>query len=579
MIRLLNVILFLQFLISVENPILTDTLHNNIQSILNFENNAKEYSSKIDKVNYYEDVSITIYNKTLNLEKNTKDMILEYTSLINSLENRLKIKETSISYDLGAPFIRVHFKQIPINRKNIRNNLHFNQANTLKDQYLDLVRYYHKTIDICENRVDELLNMLDKTSLDRLIEDIIIEKHLIVMNFANINKNDKFDKLSTVFPDMIINRYKNRDDIQVNYSGKIDPDLRKIPQLNQDVDKYLIDGKFEIDGYDIKVTFKIYDVNSWVLLNSDILICDIRDLDCIYDNFLWKLKNTIDPIVNFENYSDFKNDDKKIISKVQLDSIAIIKRNDNLFAPILEDFAVQKDYSFDIMYKDLEIGQSESSKTQTFDLSKHPNGILTRKELQENLLKKVNNFLLNPYQIDIGKLDMNLNNLDASYVDLDISISYKINKRDFEKNIKKMPYNSLKSKTGSNTYEFLNENYLFDNNFSNMINKHDKELFPVLFFTNKEGNIQKIIIDSWDDRYDNIMFGDYDVERQNKFVQMFSVINDDGDIQINLSSKKQIIDYKVIMPVSILDNYTQVTVKVFNREDLDAYLPINELGF
>ena len=174
---------------------------------------------------------------------------------------------------------------------------------------------------------------------------------------------------------------------------------------------------------------------------------------------------------------------------------------------------------------------------------------------------------------------MNLNNLDASYVDLDISISYKINKRDFEKNIKKMPYNSLKSKTNLNVYEFLNENYLFDKNFSNTINKHDKELFPVLFFTNKEGNIQKIIIDSWDDRYDSIMFGDYDVERQNKFVQMFSVINDDGDIQINLSSKKQTIDYKVVMPVSILDNYTQVTVKVFNRYDLDAYLPINELGF
>ena len=155
MIRLLNIILFLQFLISVENPILTDTLHNDIQSILNFENNAKEYSSKIDKVNYYEDVSKTFYDKTLNLEKNTKEMILDYTSLINSLENRLKIKETSISYDLGAPFVRLHFKQIPMNRKNIRNNLHFKQANTLKDQYLNLVRYYHKTIDICEKRVDE----------------------------------------------------------------------------------------------------------------------------------------------------------------------------------------------------------------------------------------------------------------------------------------------------------------------------------------------------------------------------------------------------------------------------------------
>ena len=120
---------------------------------------------------------------------------------------------------------------------------------------------------------------------------------------------------------------------------------------------------------------------------------------------------------------------------------------------------------------------------------------------------------------------------------------------------------------------------MFEPKFINDLNKHDKELFPVLFFTNKNGDIQKIIIDSWDVKYDKILFGDYDVERQNKFVQMFSIINNNNNVQVNLSSKKQNINYKVVMPVSVLDNYTQLTVKVFTRQDLDMYLPINELGF
>ena len=60
---------------------------------------------------------------------------------------------------------------------------------------------------------------------------------------------------------------------------------------------------------------------------------------------------------------------------------------------------------------------------------------------------------------------------------------------------------------------------------------------------------------------------------------MYSIINDNSDIQINLSNKKQVVNYKVVMPVSLLDNYTQLTVKVFTREKLDKYLPINELGF
>ncbi len=579
MIRLLNIILFFQLLLSTENIFLVDTLHSDIQSILNFENLSKKYSTKSDKIDYFQETSILLYDKTLNLEKNTKQMIIEYSSLINSLENRLKIENTSISYNLGAPFINVHYKQIPINRKNIKNDYHLIQARSLKDQYLKLTRYHYKIIELCEQRVDNLLNMLDKTSLDRLIEDIIIDKHLIVMTFNNSSNNEKFDKLTSVFPEMIINRYKDRDNVQVNYSGKIDPDLRTIPSLDSSVQKFLIDGDFSIDGFDIKVNIKIYDVNNWSLIKSDSLNCDIRDLDCIYDTFLWKLKNIIDPVLNYESYDDFSDNQKKVINKVKLDSIDISRKNNNLFAPLLEDFAVQKDYSFDIRYKDLDIGQKEGLKTQTFDLSKHPKGVLSRTELQENLLEKVTIFFNDPYQIDIGNLNMDLNKIDQSYVDLDVLISFNVDKRTFEKNIKKMPYNLLKSNTQNHIFEFLNEDYLFDKNFTNILNHHGKELFPVLFFTNKDGDIQKIIIDSWDTRYDNILFGDYDVERQNKFSQMFSILNDNGDIQINLNSKKQTIDYKIIMPVSTLDNYTQLTVKVFTRDALDMYLPINELSF
>ena len=579
MIRLLNIILLFQLILPVDNVVLTDTSHVDIQSILNFESLSQKYTSKAEKIDYYEDVSISIYDKTLNLEKYTKEMVIEYTSLINSLEDRLNIENTSISYNLGAPIIDIHYKQISRNRKNIKNNFHLTQAKSLKEQYLKLIRYYYRTIDLCEKRIDNLLSMLDKSSLDRLIEDITIEKHLIVMNFNNVANNEKFENLTSVFPDMIIKRYKGRKDVQVNHSGKIEPDLRKIQSLDNNIDKYLIDGDFFVDGYSITVNLKVYDVNNWVLLKSDMLKCDIRDLDCIYDNFLWKLKNIVDPILNYELYDDFSDNQKKTISKLKLDSIDISKRNENLFAPLLEDFAVQKDYSFDIKYKDLEIGQAQGLETQTFDLSKHPNGILTRRELQKNLFEKLNVFFDDPYKIDIGNLNMNLNDTDPSYVNLDVDITFNIDKRAFEKNIKKMPYNNLKSSKKSHIFEFLNDNYLFEPKFINDLNKHDKELFPVLFFTNKNGDIQKIIIDSWDVKYDKILFGDYDVERQNKFVQMFSIINNNNNVQVNLSSKKQNINYKVVMPVSVLDNYTQLTVKVFTRQDLDMYLPINELGF
>jgi len=227
----------------------------------------------------------------------------------------------------------------------------------------------------------------------------------------------------------------------------------------------------------------------------------------------------------------------------------------------------------------MDINQSESIKTQAFDLSKYPNGVQSRRELLTSLIEKLDNFLMNPYLIEVGELEMNLNQVDNSYIDLNIPITYSFKRRDFEKTIKKMPYNTLKTQHESYVVEFLNDNYLFDNESINKFNRHENELFPVLFFVNKVGDIQKIIIDSWDYKYDNLLFGDYDVERIDNFVQLYSIIKSNDNMHFNINKKEMTISYDVTMPVSVLDNYTQLTVKIFRRSDLDSYLPINELKF
>ncbi len=573
-------LLLIQPIFSNTDYFFIDTLNADIQLLLDYKNQSKQYTTKAEKAKYFNDISFAIYDQTLNLQENTKTVLLEYSALINNLEERLNIELTSISYNLGAPFIRNNFKHIAINRKNLKNNLHISQTDLIKNQYLELARYHFEIIDICEKRVDKLLSMLDENSLDRLFNEKLLNKNIIIMNFNNQSNNEKYDKLISVFPDMIINRYKNRDDISVTYSGSIEPDLRKIIKSDDNNSvRYLIDGSFIIDGYNIIINFKVYDINDWSLKVNRDLSCDIRDIDCVYDSFLWNVKESVDPLVEYEIYDDFSNVKSQIMSKIELDSSDISIKSSNLFIPVLEDFAIQKDYSFDINYKDMGINGSESVKTQSFDLSNYPNGVQTRKELLADLVKRLNSFLTNPYSIDVGELDMEVNKLDNSYVDLNISISYSFKKRDFEKLIKNMPYNTLKSNNNSYTVEFLHDNYLFDVSSINQFNNHSRELFPVLFFANKKGDIQKIIIDSWDNRYDNLLFGDYDVERVDKFSQLYSIIKSDKNMHFNINKNKVVINYNTTMPISILDNYTQLTIKIFERSDLDSYLPINELKF
>ena len=570
------ILFFTQFLFSKE--IIDAKNITDIQLLLDYNSIARDIDNKADKAEFYSDISFILYTTTLNLQDETKDILSQYTVLINDLEKRLNIENTAISYSLGAPIIESHFKPISINRQTLKNNSHDKQAELMRGQYFRLLRYSEKIIAVCDERIDELLTLLDETSIDRLYNGDDLDKHIVVMNFSNLSNDKKYDKFISTFSDIIINRYKNRDDISVMYSGSIEPDLRNIIDGGSNT-RLLIDGSFLIDGYDININFKVYDVSDWSLKINESLSCDIRDINCVYDNFLWHIKNSVDPLIFNKVYDDFSNDEKKIIKKEDLDKSMISDKDDNLFSVLLEDFVVQQDYSFDINYRDIGIGNDSDSKSQTFDLSNYPGGVQNKQDLSNSLVNILYDFLLKPYKISIDKLEMAPNEYDNNYIDLLIPVSYSIKRSDLKKLIKKFPYNTLDSRDDIYIIEFLYHDYLFERKTIKSLSQNKDELFPVLFFTNRDGNIQKIIIDSWDTKYDHLLFGEYDVSRINSFSPLFSVIQSDKNMNLNITKKKQDITYKVTMPVSVLDNYTRMTVKLFTRAQLDSYLPISELKF
>ena len=559
------------------SPFLADSIRSDIEKLLNYEEISQLISNKGERAIFYQSVAFSIYQETLEFELKTKNIVGQYAELINSLEKRLGLKETVVSYKLSAPIIDTHFTQRSVSRKTVKNKFHYNELESIKNQYLKLVRYHNNIINICEKRINELLELLDRDSIDKFYNDTVLEKNILVMNFTNISNIDKYDNLSKIFPDMIINRYKDRDDISVMYSGFVDPDLKEgNASLN---DRLLIDGSFSIDGYNININYKIYNINNWSLYSNQNISCDVRDTECVYDHFLWHFDKTIDPLIKNYTYDDFSDNDKKTILDKNIENLSKNRKSDDLFKVVLDDFVVQKDYSFNFNYKGMNMEANSSEFSQEFDLQNHPNSINSRKKTSENLIKIISDYLKNPYDIQIGEINMKFNKNDNAYVDLWVPITFDINENKFEKLIKDFPYNTLNSRKKMNIYEFLYESYIFDSSVIQSFNDYENEIFPVLFFADREGNIQKIIIDSWDTKYDDLLFGDYDVLRLELFSQLFSVIESDNSMYLNIKEDSQTVHYKATMPVSLLDNYTRLTVKIFTRNELDQYLPVSQLKF
>tara|TARA_B100002051_G_C16744555_1_gene646608 strand:- start:5542 stop:7275 length:1734 start_codon:yes stop_codon:yes gene_type:complete len=554
------------------SPYLKDSTLNNTDQLLNYDSISKVIKNNYDKAIFFQAVSYHIYKNTLNIEQETIKLVDNYSNLINDLENRLGIQPTKISYNLGSPGYKTHFIFKTINRKLIKSNFYLTHVENLKNQYLSFLRYRSELINLCESRISELINELDNSSIDKIYGDLGLDKQIILMNFTNISNFEKYDNFSNIFPEIIMNRYKNRDDIYVDYSGKISPDTNTLSINN--LNKFLLDGSFNIKGNTIMINYKLYSISDWSLLINKSQECDIRDTNCIYDTFLWNLEQSINPLLKGVPYNDFSNEDKTVIIKKNKTD-----NKDELFNKILDDFVVQKDYDFNIDFKGMDIGDNSQFNTKEFDFKNHPKSVSSRTEKTNKLLQIFSDFMLNPYNINIGNIEMNVNKSDNAYVDLNVPVSYSVKENDFKKSLKNFKYNNQKNKPNINIYEFLYENYRFQDIQLQDLYSNSSEVFPVLFFTDVNGNIQKIIIDSWDTRYENLYFGDYDVSRYEIFNQLFSVIESNNGFLFHLKNKEFNTNYKLTMPISVLDNYTKLTIKLFSRKELDKYLPITELKF
>ena len=100
----------------------------------------------------------------------------------------------------------------------------------------------------------------------------------------------------------------------------------------------------------MSINLKVYDISNWEMKVNTIISCDVRDIECLYDDFLWHVKKNIDPLVYEEPYDDFSNDTKKILMGDDIDGLIDKKKDNELFSVLLEDFVVQKDYNFSLNY-------------------------------------------------------------------------------------------------------------------------------------------------------------------------------------------------------------------------------------
>ena len=94
----------------------------------------------------------------------------------------------------------------------------------------------------------------------------------------------------------------------------------------------------------------------------------------------------------------------------------------------------------------------------------------------------------------------------------------------------------------------------------------------VIFFNNRIGGVQFIILDSWNKKYTQIELENIPLHLDNQFKPLFALTPGVDKIQLDLDVSTLRINYKFSTLRKNLGDYTKVSVKFMKNEDLEELI-------
>ena len=386
---------------------------------------------------------------------------------------------------------------------------------------------------------------------------------IYLMEFENQQNEFTNSHLMEALPDLIKENYKFREDIKVEYAGDIRPyiEQKELSQKNS-IKGLIINGRFQTINDEFHVEFEAYDIHDWKRLTRQQIFCPVHDIICLHDGFLMAIEKSISPFL-----TDALDIDATIRSLEQ-------KLEKYSYANHMNESGKN-----DLDRENQKQGQYGDRYYREFNIKNiSPDRNFSKKQNSENLVTILDNFLMNPYNIIIGDLSLISDPEIQGNVIGELPIRYSLRSVHAQELFTSLPHEQIIDYNGNVIIQFPNSNFIFEDLLLNKLALMKYQLLPVIFFNNKIGGIQFIILDSWSEKYNSLKFQTFTMLWKNQFRPLFAVTPGLDNIQLNLDVSSHEVIYHFSIPQEQIEDYTKVTVKFMQEVELDELLRVQVQG-
>jgi len=392
----------------------------------------------------------------------------------------------------------------------------------------------------------------------------------LLIEFENVSNNGEFKHLQQSLPDLIKENFNFRQDITISYAGELFP-FFKSPDTGY-INGLLINGQFTVDGTEIIVLYEILDITSWNVLEKRSYSCQDKDLICIHNAMVFSIEESLNPYL-IELEGNEPKITKREIQSTQQEEDSNTPHHTIVNA--LDNLAAEADFYISIPESISDSGQYGDRYYREFEVENLvDDSYPTIEKNTEQLITLLNQILVNPYNVEIGELNVELDPFDDKMVQISVPIEYSVKSNLIQDLLTTLPHSKLENTTGNVVLQFSNEDFLFDPVLIDKLALMEYQVIPLIMFTSKNGNLQSLIIDSWKDKFDYLTPKSVALNRQNKFNPMLAITPGPDNIQVTIDTSTILVEYTLSMHLSILENYTKVAVKYFHENELDNYLTV-----
>ena len=405
---------------------------------------------------------------------------------------------------------------------------------------------------------------------------------LYLMEFENINKDFTINHLQKAFPDLIKENYAFRTDIQVEYAGDIEPYLSNGNFVGENP-ALIVNGRYFSTGKRVDVELEAYDIHTWELLEKKNFFCNSDDMVCLHDAFLIAIEEMLSPHFVDESFM-YPDEDVKLSNRtVDLTQTSpTTHKNNSIYADVqnnifdeLDEMATYAEFNFDINQNSSEHGQYGDRYFREFDFSSGDAGkISSVDDNTSNFIKIIDQFLRNPYNVQIGEMEIKFNKYDRELVDVVVPVEYAVKNSLIQDLLLNIPHEKLVNSNGLVQLIFSNSDFKFDPELIEKLAYMKYQVFPVLYFTSEKGELQQVVIDTWKKKYSGIEINDIPLIRVDNFSPLFSIKPSTNSIQMNIDVSNLVTTYQFTVPYNTFEKYTKLSIKFLLESQLDRYLSV-----